>query len=99
MPAPFQLTAHREGVEIDNKIDIVIPEQGTNQNYPQKRIIATLDNLSLSYLDLLKSMRSGSNPENSNGYIYKDDGHYTPAGNSVIAQSYLDYIAQFVPNF
>ena len=93
MPAPFQLTAHQEGIEVDNKIEVPIPTgEKTNLNYPQKRIMQFLPSVNLGSFDLLKAVRDGPNPEYSNEYVYPDDGHFTPKGNAEIAKAYFKYL-------
>lgn len=95
MPPVFQLTARPESEEADNNLSVVIPRgDEINQNYPQKRLIAQLDQLQLSYFDLLKALRENLNPQIANDYVYKDDGHFTPTGNLAIAAAYLRYLTE-----
>lgn len=89
MPPQFQLTARPEREEVDNNLQTKIPSTDeTNQNFPQKRIIETLNEIELEQFDLLKALRGSINPQISNSYVFKDDRHYTPEGNEAIAQAY-----------
>ncbi len=95
MPTPMQTTGRLNELETNLKVSIVIPpDKQPDQNYPQKRIIAPLDQLHLPYFDLLLALRSNLNPETAKTLVYKDDGHFTPKGNLAIAQAYLEYLNQ-----
>lgn len=93
MPPVFQLTARPEREEADNNLSVTIPRgEETNQNFPQKRLIAKLNELQLPYFDLLKALRENLNPQIANDYVYKDDGHFTPTGNLTISEAYFNFI-------
>ncbi len=93
MPVPFQLSARPDREEMDNKLSVTIPQgEETNHNYPQKRLIELLGKHQLQYFDLLAALRENLDPQISNDYVYKDDGHFTPTGNLAIAQAYEKYL-------
>lgn len=93
LPAPFQLTEHKDQVELEYKIDVMIdsPEKDT-KNYPQKRFIETANDLELMFFDLLPAIRFQKDPKSSSEFIYPQDGHFTPKGNLHIAQEYQKYL-------
>jgi len=96
MPAPFQLSARPDREEADNKLSVTIPDGNeTNQNYPQKHLIEMLNQHQLQYFDLLQALRENLDPQISNDYVYKDDGHFTPKGNQAISEAYSKYLGNF----
>ncbi len=59
---------------------------------PNKRLDRFLGSSNIPYLDLLPVFRSASAAPNTSPLHFRHDGHWTPAGHRLVAETTVDFV-------